>query len=187
MASRKRSIVPARSSQVDYLFWVSTRWTYECQPVMFGLEVVKPLQTQFLTPLIAPEADSVAAGMVAQPGVMEEGNRRFQLCFWVFDPEVKGILVLEGFQAPFGRFGRGIFGRHRAVDGEYYDLPWRFSVEGPVWKVVREDLATAVAILGRGHQFLGGASVSQSNVIPGYGFLCIGFLTAELRIGLLML
>ena len=126
-------------------------------------------------PLIAPEADSVAAGMVAQPRVMEEGNRRFQLCFRVFDPEVKGIIVLEGFQAPFGRFGRGIFERHRAVDGEYYDLPWRFSVEGPVWKVVREDLATAVAILGRGHQFLGGASVSQSDVIPGHGFRCIGF------------
>ena len=187
MASRKRSIVPARSSQVDYLFWVSARWTHECQPVMFGPEVVQPLQTQFLTPLIAPKADIVAAGMVAQPGVMEEGNRRFQLCFWVFDPEVKGILVLEGFQAPFGRFGGGIFGRHRTVEGEQYDLPWRFSVEGSGWKVVREDLAMAVAILGRGHQFLGGASVSQSDVKPGHGFPCIGFSAAEPRIGLLML
>ena len=110
--------MPARSSQVDYLFWVSARWTHECQPVMFRPEVVKPLQTQFPTPLVSPEADSIAAAMVAQPRVMEEGNRRFQLCFRVFDPEVEPILVIGAFQALFGRFGGGIFGRHRTAEGE---------------------------------------------------------------------
>ena len=127
----------ARSSQVDYLFWVSARWTHECRPVMFRPEVVKPLQTQFLTPLVFPEADSVAAAMVAQPRVMEERNRRFQLCFQVFDPEVERILVVGAFQALFGRLGGGIFGRHRTVGGEQHDLPWRFSVEGSSRKVVR--------------------------------------------------
>ena len=78
---------------------------------MFRPEVVKPFQTQFPPPLIAPEADNVAAAMVAQPRVMEEGNRRFQLCFRVFDPEVERILVVGAFQAMFGRSGGGIFGR----------------------------------------------------------------------------
>ena len=99
----------ARSSQVDYLFWVSARWTHECRPVMFRPEVVKPLQARFQTPLVSPEPDSVAAAMVAQPRVMEEGNRRFQLCFWVFDPEVECILVVGAFQALLGRLGGGIF------------------------------------------------------------------------------
>ena len=116
---------------------------------MFRPEVVKPFQTQFPPPLIAPEADSVAAAMVAQPRVMEEGNRRFQLCFRVFDPEVERILVVGAFQAMFGRSGGGILGRHRTVKGEQHDLPWRFSVEGSGRKVVREDLGMAVAILGR--------------------------------------
>ena len=60
-------------------------------------------------PLVSPEADSVAAAMVAQPRVMEEGNRRFQLYFRVFDPEVECILVVGAFQALFGRLGGGIF------------------------------------------------------------------------------
>lgn len=115
--------MPARSSQVDYLFWVSARWTHECQPVMFRPEVVKPFQTQFPPPLIAPEADSVAAAMVAQPRVMEEGNRRFQLCFRVFDPEVERILVVGAFQALFGRLGGGIFGRHRTVQDRHQNPP----------------------------------------------------------------
>ena len=102
--------MPAISSQVDYIFWVSARWTHECQPVIFRPEVVKSLQPQFPTPpLVSPKADSVAAAMVAQPRVMEEGNRRFQLCFWVFDPEVECILVVGAFQALLGRLGGGIF------------------------------------------------------------------------------
>ena len=116
---------------------------------MFRPEVVKPFQTQFPPPLIAPEADSVAAAMVAQPRVMEEGNRRFQLCFRVFDPEVERIVVVRAFQALFGHFGGGIFGRHRTVEGEQHDLPLRFFVEGSGWKVVQEDLGMAVDILGR--------------------------------------
>ena len=115
--------MPARSSQVDYLFWVSARWTHECQLVMFWPEVVKPLQSQFPTPLVSPEADSVAAAMVAQPRVMEEGNRRFQLCFRVFDPEVERILVVGAFQALFGRLGGGIFGRHRTVQDRHQNPP----------------------------------------------------------------
>jgi len=115
--------VSARSSQVDYLFWVSARWTQECQPVTSRPEVVKPLQTQLQIPLVSPEADSVAAAMVAQPRVMEEGNRRFQLCFRVFDPEVERILVVGAFQALFGRLGGGIFGRHRTVQDRHQNPP----------------------------------------------------------------
>lgn len=74
-------------------------------------------------PLVSPEADSVAAAMVAQPRVMEEGNRRFQLCFRVFDPEVERILVVGAFQALFGRLGGGIFGRHRTVQDRHQNPP----------------------------------------------------------------
>ena len=74
-------------------------------------------------PLVFPEADSVAAAMVAQPRVMEERNRRFQLCFQVFDPEVERILVVGAFQALFGRLGGGIFGRHRTVQDRHQNPP----------------------------------------------------------------
>ena len=96
---------------------------------MFRPEVVKPFQTQFPPPSLL-QRKIVATAMVAQLRVMEEGNRRFQLCFRVFDPEVERIVVVRAFQALFGHFGGGIFGRHRTVEGEQRDLPLRFSVGG---------------------------------------------------------
>ena len=76
-----------RDYSIYYLRGRHSLRTSEGQTVVWLPEIVKTLQTQLTASFIVPEADCVAASVVAQPWVMEEGHRPLQLHLRVLDPE----------------------------------------------------------------------------------------------------
>jgi len=51
--------------------------------------IVETLYAQLTATLVIPETEGIAASVVAQPWVMEEGHRPFQLDLRVLEPKYK--------------------------------------------------------------------------------------------------
>ena len=81
-----------RDYSIYYLRGRHSRRTSEGQTVVWLAEIVKILQTQLMASFIVSEADCVAANVVAQTWVMEEGHWLLQLPVGVLDLYIQGVL-----------------------------------------------------------------------------------------------